>query len=77
MACRLGYSASMATPEKLKRLQNLIWILLYVGLLTMVLGLATRQYDDALGTCLAVGGGTAAFIGFVLIFVRARLKPGP
>jgi hypothetical protein len=67
----------MATPKNLKRLQALVWILVYGGLLTLVLGLATGPYDADLGTCLVAGGGIVAALGVVLIFVRARLKPTP
>ncbi|MFT3721211.1 hypothetical protein [Pseudorhodoferax sp.] len=67
----------MATPKTLQRLQALIWILIYGGLLTLALGLATRRYDDALGWALGLAGGAVALVGFVLIFVRARLQPGP
>ncbi len=64
----------MTTPKTLKRLQSLIWILIYGGLLTLVLGLATRAQDEALGQCLAIGGGVVAALGFVLIYVRSRLR---
>jgi hypothetical protein len=64
----------MANAKHLKRLQNLIWILIYAGLLTLVLGLFTERTDDALGGTMVVFGGLVAAIGVVLIFVRARLK---
>lgn len=67
----------MTTPKNLKRLQALVWILVYGGLLTLVLGLATARYDADLGACLSTGGGIVAALGVVLIFVRARLKPTP
>lgn len=68
----------MATPRNLKRLQNLVWILIYGGLLTLVLGLAVaRGEEPALGHTMVVGGGIVAAIGVLLIFVRARLKPSP
>jgi hypothetical protein len=67
----------VTTPTTLKRLQNLIWVLVYGGLLTLVLGLATQRFDAALGGSLAVGGGIVAAIGFVLIYVRSRLKETP
>ncbi len=64
----------MAAPSTLQRLQKLIWVLIYGGLLTLVLGLATGRSDAALGWSLALGGGLAAAVGVVLIAVRARLK---
>ncbi|WP_440112494.1 hypothetical protein [Acidovorax sp. BL-A-41-H1] len=65
----------MAAPQTLQRLQTLIWVLIYGGLLTLVLGIATARSDRALGWTLAVAGGLAAAVGVVLIAVRARLKP--
>ncbi len=67
----------MANAKNLKRLQNLIWILIYGGLLTLVLGVFTERIDDNLGWGMVVAGGIAALIGLVLIFVRARLKLTP
>ncbi|MBW8466526.1 hypothetical protein [Acidovorax sp.] len=64
----------MAAPHTLQRLHKLIWVLIYGGLLTLVLGLATGRSDAALGWSLALGGGLAAAVGVVLIAVRARLK---
>lgn len=69
------YSARMATQRTLSRIEALVWVLMYGGLLTLVLGLATQSYDAALGWSLAVAGGTAALAGLVLIFVRAWLSP--
>ena len=64
----------MVTTHTLQRLHKLIWVLIYGGLLTLVLGLATGRSDAALGWSLARGGGLAAAVGVVLIAVRARLK---
>jgi len=64
----------MAAPRTLQRLQTLIWVLIYGGLLTLVLGIATARTDEALGWSLAAGGGVAAAIGVALIGVRARLR---
>ena len=64
----------MAAPRTLQRLQPLIWVLSYGGLLTLVLGIATARTDGALGWSLAAGGGVAAAVGVALIAVRARLR---
>ena len=38
------------TPSKtIARLQQLIWVLIYGGLLTLVLGLSVQRSDDAAG----------------------------
>lgn len=67
----------MAAPSALQRLQKLIWVLIYGGLLTLVLGIATARTDVSIGWVLMVGGGAAAALGVVLIAVRARLKADP
>ncbi len=64
----------MTTPVNLKRIQQLIWVLIYGGLLTLVLGLSVERQDDAMGWSMVVGGGCIALFGVVLIFVRSRLK---
>jgi hypothetical protein len=64
----------MASVRALARLQALVWVLIYGGLLTLVLGLSTQRTDDILGWSLVVVGGSLAAIGFVLIWVRSRLK---
>ena len=63
----------MTTLHNLKRLQALIWVFIYGGLLTLVLGLSMERTDDATGWSMVVGGGFA-LLGVVLIYVRSRLK---
>ena len=67
----------MAAPTTLQRLQKLIWVLIYGGLPTLVLGIATARTDAATGWVLMVVGGVVAAVGVVLIAVRARLKADP
>jgi len=64
----------MATLLTLKKMQQLIWVLIYGGLLTLVLGLSVQRTDDALGWSMVAGGAVMALIGFGLVFVRARSK---
>ena len=64
----------MLTPKTISRLENAVWILLYGGLLSLVLGLFTRRVDDDLGLTLVIGGGVAAALGAVLIYVRSRVR---
>ena len=64
----------MAAAHTLQRLHKIIWALIYGGLLTLVLGIATARTDEMLGWVLMVGGGAVAAVGVVLIAVRARLK---
>ncbi|MBT9511692.1 MAG: hypothetical protein IV104_05030 [Acidovorax sp.] len=67
----------MAAPHTLQRLHKLIWVLIYGGLLTLVLGFATARTDATTGWVLVVGGAVVAAVGVVLIAVRARLKADP
>ena len=64
----------MTTLHNLKRIQLLIWVFIYGGLLTLVLGLSMARTDDAVGWSMVIGGGGFALLGAVLIFVRSRLK---
>ncbi len=65
------------TPSKtIARLQTLIWVLIYGGLLTLVLGLSVQRSDEVLGWLMVMGGGIVAAIGFVLIYARSRMTVG-
>lgn len=55
------------------RLHALIWVLIYAGLLTLVLGIATARTDAAWGWGLQVAGTVAALFGVALMAVRARM----
>lgn len=57
------------------RLEILIWVLIYGGLLGIGLGVMLARTEAALGTGIAVVGGIVAAAGFVLIWVRSRMKP--
>ena len=66
--------SSSGTPNKsIARLHSLIWVLIYAGLLTLVLGLSAARIDHAIGWSLVVGGGILAAVGFFLIWVRSRM----
>ncbi|WP_422842525.1 hypothetical protein [Acidovorax sp. M2(2025)] len=65
----------MASAHALKRLDRLVWVLIYGGLFGLVLGIATaRAGSDALGWALGAGGGAVTLAGVVLIAVRSRLR---
>ena len=67
--------ASPQTVQRLQRIEQMVWVLIYGGLLTLVLGIATtRTVDGATGVVLMVVGGVAAAAGVALIAVRARLS---
>jgi len=64
----------MTTLQNLKRMQQLIWVLIYGGLLTLVLGLSVQRTDETMGWSMVICGGGFALLGAVLIYVRSRLK---
>ncbi len=70
-------SAEPVSNKSVARLQSLIWILIYGGLLTLVLGLSVERLDDAIGWAMVIVGGIVAAAGFVLIYVRSRINVGP
>ena len=70
-------SGGGASSTVMACLQQLTWALIYAGLLCLVLGLSVRRTDDALGWSLVVGGAVVAALGFVLIYVRSKMKVGP
>ena len=64
----------MATATTIARVERLVWILIYGGMLCAVLGFAVRDAASDAGGALVVFGGIATAVGVVLIFVRARLR---
>jgi formate hydrogenlyase subunit 3/multisubunit Na+/H+ antiporter MnhD subunit len=67
-------STSTTSNKAAARLHALIWVLIYGGLLTLVLGLSVAPIDDETAWSLIVGGGVVAAVGVVLIVVRSRMK---
>jgi hypothetical protein len=67
----------MTTPRTLARLDNLIWTLIFGGLFTLVLGIASHDETVIGGWSLSVLGTLAAAAGVVLIYVRSRLRETP
>ncbi|MDP3354865.1 MAG: hypothetical protein Q8M51_03230 [Polaromonas sp.] len=67
-------SGSTTSSKSIARLQQLIWVLIYGGLLTLVLGLSVQRSDDATGWSMVAAGAIVAAIGFALIYVRSRLS---
>jgi hypothetical protein len=57
------------------RLEALVWVLIYGGLLGLSLGWFVRARSDALGWALMVVGAAVAATGATLIFVRSRMGP--
>lgn len=62
------------TQVGLMRLETLIWVLIYGGLLTLVAGVFMSRGEQGSGFEMVVGGGILAVIGAGLIYVRSRLR---
>lgn len=63
----------MVTRRTVVWLERLIWTLIYGGLFTAVIGVATRSQDAATGWSLIVVGAIVTLAGVVLIWVRSRI----
>ncbi len=57
------------------RLDTLIWVLIYGGLLLVCLGIFVLRQGGAFGWAMLIAGGVAAAVGAVLIVVRSRRGP--
>jgi hypothetical protein len=64
----------MTTQIVLTRIQKLIWVYIYGGLLAIVLASFLGPNDASTVCWLRVVGGAFVALGVVLIFVRSRLK---
>ncbi len=61
------------TEKSHATLEKWTWVLIYVGLFVMALGIATGRTNPVLGWSMVALGGVVALVGFVLIYVRSRL----
>lgn len=68
------HSSGPVSRKTVAWLQAVIWVLIYGGLLTLVLGLSVERLDDEVGWTLVAGGGLVAVVGFALIYVRSKIK---
>ena len=58
----------------IKRIEGWIWVLVYIGMVLIGLGIAVQRTDTTLGWFIAAPGITLTLIGIVLIVVRSRMK---
>ncbi len=64
------------TNARLARMETLIWVLIYGGLLAVLIGWFMLQGGDNGGDWLMAAGGAVAVAGVILIFIRSRLHEG-
>ena len=67
----------MASKTMLARLQKLIWVYIYGGLLSIVIATFVRRTDEATAWWMTAIGAAFVLLGVVLIYVRSRLKETP
>ena len=65
----------MTSSRTIAWVERLVWILVYGGLFSFVLGLATLNTDEATAWTLITAGAVLVAAGVVLIWVRSRLQP--
>ena len=65
--------ANHSTDPKMARLHKIIWMLIFGGLLTVILGTFVGKTDDSVGWIMVLVGGVLTVIGAVLIYVRSKL----
>lgn len=63
----------MVSKNFLTRLQWLVWIAIYGGLLTIVLGSFVGRNDPGTALWMYAGGAALVLVGGIMIFVRSRL----
>lgn len=67
-------NGSGTTSKRLKRIESLIWVLIYGGLLTFIIGHFTAETDVNMARLLGIVGMIAVVAGVLLIYVRSRLR---
>ena len=67
----------MVDQKLLTRLQYVVWIAIYGGLLTVVLGTFVQSADSVTACWMYVCGVVLVVFGSVLIYVRSRLNSAP
>ncbi len=67
----------MVAKIVLTRLQKLIWVYIYGGLLSIVIATFVRRTDESTAWWMTAIGGAVVVLGVVLIYVRSRLKETP
>ena len=56
-----------------QRVQKWTWVLIFIGIVLLALGLSVQRSDAALGWGIAAPGITMIVVGVVLIWVRSRM----
>ena len=57
-----------------RRIDTWVWVLIYLGMILIGLGLSLLRGDAALGWIIASIGAALVVAGIVLIWMRSRMK---
>ena len=57
-----------------RRIDTWVWVLIYLGMILLAIGLAMQREGAALGWGFVVLGIALMAVGVVLIWVRSRMK---
>jgi len=63
----------LAIEMNVKRVETWAWVLIYVGLIAVALGLAVQRGDAAFGWGMAATGAALVAVGVLLIWIRSRM----
>jgi hypothetical protein len=61
-------------PSHEGRIDILIWVCIYGGLLSVVASLVLSSISPALAWILGIGGSLVTALGIILIYIRSRSK---
>jgi hypothetical protein len=61
-------------PSHEGRIDILIWVCIYGGLLSVVASLVLSSISPALAWVLGIGGSLVTALGIILIYIRSRSK---
>ena len=57
-----------------RRIEKWVWILIYLGMFMVAIGLASKSGDPALGWLIGCIGAASITVGILLIWLRSRIK---
>ena len=69
--------ANHTTDPAMARLHTIIWSSIFVGLLTIILGIFVSKTDDTIGWTMVALGGLLTVVGAVLIYARSTYTSKP
>ncbi|MFM2035507.1 MAG: hypothetical protein RL459_772 [Pseudomonadota bacterium] len=64
----------MASKQQLQRIQALVWVLIYGGLLSIVVSSFMGEGDASTIFTLRLVGSLAVMVGVALIYIRSRMS---